>query len=227
MKHSIIGCTLILLAGCSSFSTTAIDRTEDDTIVVNPTKPIKGIPVAIRVPTHLELSIIETTYWEKKTSPKTKPSLERLDTCRATRTVLHNIKETEKIFVVDPMKPGAGTQSYGFEFQSNGTDAEESSQGKGYLKNVKYKIDDTTITESAKLLRTVMDTIPSALLTGANDVDQNTSDLISTDCTVAFQRFDINSPSFEYDVAEFLDTHLNCCPKRTCPDVCKNNRCPK
>ena len=89
---------IIAVSGCSSFRTTAVDRCEHDSLVVNPDCPMKGIPVSLRVPTHMELSVVETTYWEKQDIPGKRPTLVPLITCRPTRTVLHDICYTEKVF---------------------------------------------------------------------------------------------------------------------------------
>lgn len=223
MKFLILSGALLLATGCSSFTTSSIDRLDNHTIVVNPDSPIKGVPVSIRVPTHLELSVIETTYWERKDSPGKggKPALEKIDSCRLTRSVEHNVKETEKIFVVDPKKPGAGLLNYGFTFQSNTNDKDA---GKGYLKKVVYKADDKTITTSATLLNNTINLL-SALPTGANDPQVNSDSLIATDRAVAFARFDINSPTFESDVAGFLELHLNCEPTYTCTKTCTEISC--
>jgi hypothetical protein len=218
------------MTGCCSFRTTAVDRTENDCLVVNPECPMHGIPVSLRVPTHLELSVIETTYWEKRGNPGKKPSLVPLSTCRPTRSVMHVIKETEKIFLVDPVRPAAGMSKYGFTFQSNSGDASKAADaaGKGYLQNVQYKIEDKTIEKSAELFSNAVGLI-TALRTAANSGDPNTSNLISTERVIAYARYDVNSPSFEADVAAFLDCHINhasndCSP---CPQVCEPERCSK
>lgn len=217
--------TLIAIPGCCSIRTTAIDRKENDCIVVNPECPMHGIPVSLRIPTHLELKVVETTYWEKQDIPGEKPTLVPLSTCRATRTVEHNVCYTEKIFLVDPVRPGAGTSSYGFEFMSGG---DKKNDGKGYLKKVDYKIDDQTIKESANLLSSALGFL-SAFQTGSNDPQANTGNLISTDRTIAYGQFDINSASFEDEVSAFLDCNVNragnSCVK--CPEICKPARCSK
>ncbi len=184
-----------------------------------------GVPVSLRIPTHLELKVIETTYWEKKEIPGGKPTLVPLRTSRATRSVDHELCYTEKIFTVDPVRPGAGLQSFGFSFTSseNGNDADN---GKGYLRKVEYKIDDQTIQESANLVSNVLGLV-SAFQTSANRAQPNKGTLISTDRTVAYGRFDINSCNFEGDVAAFLDCHVNQvsgnCPTHV--DVCDATHC--
>ncbi len=214
---------LILFCGCNTFSTTAIDRTENDCLVVNPNCPMKGVPVSLRIPTHLELKVIETTYWEKEERPGKKATLIALSTYRKTRTVAHEICFTETVFLVDPKRPAAGIQNYGFSFTS-GNDGNKEDAGKGYLSKVEYKIDDQTIKESANLVSNVLGLV-SAFQTGANDAQANVGTLIATDRTVAYGRFDINSCSFENDVEIFLDTHVNHAIREVTeiPQTCQSN----
>ncbi len=228
MKWAPLILGLIALSGCHTFRTTALDRCEDNALVVNPGHPLKGIPVSLRVPTHLELNVIETTYWEKQDNPGKKPTLVPLHTCRTTRTVKHNICYTEKVFLVDPVRPGAGTQAYGFTFTSN-KEGNTKDAGKGYLDKVTYKIDDTTIKESANLLADSLSLINAFTVSSANSPNLNTSRLVATDRTVAYTRLDINSCSFESDVEQFLDINVNQAPNActTCPDICKPEICEK
>jgi hypothetical protein len=218
MKTLVLFCMAIALAGCHSFRTTAVDRCENDTIVVNPEKPLHGIPIALRIPTHLDLKVIETTYWEKTTGEDGRPTLTPLRTCRPTRDVEHTVKETEKIFLVDPVRPAAGLVNYGFEFQQN--------SGKGYLKKVNYMIDDQTITQSADLIANSLGLIDALRKSANTQASPNTADLISTDRVIAFCRFDINSPTFECDVAQFLECQLNNGPPGQCTEVCEGSFCP-
>ena len=215
---------LAFLCGCNTFRTTAIDRTEDDCLVVNPDCPMKGIPVSIRVPTHLEINVIETTYWEKKDIVGSKPTLVPIHTCRPTRTVQSNICYTEKVFLVDPVRPASGMQSYGFTFQSkDGKNSRD--QGKGYLQNVAYKIDDQTIKESTNLLANSLGLL-QGFAVSANQPQPNEGSLVATDRSIAFTRIDINSPYFETEVEQFLDTHVNNrCGEVPCPQICQPEMC--
>jgi len=126
---------------------------------------------------------------------------------------------------LDPMRPGAGTENYGFEFQSDSTDHDKSVEGKGYLRKVKYKVDDQTITESAELLATSLRLV-NAFSTSAQRKDQeDIGDLVATDCCVAYGRFDINSPTYECDVAAFLECHLNSHISSICAERCEDKMC--
>jgi len=64
--------------------------------------------------------------------------------------------------LIDPAKPVAGEQKYGFSFTSN-KEGNEKDAGKGYLDKVTYKIDDKTITETANLVASSLKLIDSTL----------------------------------------------------------------
>lgn len=216
----------IVSAGCSSIKTTAYDRLDDDTIIANPDEHLKGVPVSLKVPTHLELTIEEKTFWQANGT-----ELIPISTCRGTRTISHKIKYTEKIFLIDPVRPAAGplanenthSNYYGFSFKSDdlnedqlkegGTKSYESS-GKGQLTALNYHINDQTIQRSAELLATSLKFIKTFSPTGATvskDTDQTKPKLnvLKTTRVVAWSRFDLNSEHYEEDVMMFLDTYLN------------------
>ena len=198
---------LALSTGCGSIKTTAYDRLEDDTLIANPDQHLKGVPVTLKVPTHLKLTIEEKTFWRVEGS-----ELIPVSTCRATRDVTPEVQYTEKIFLVDPVKPGAGSSEYGFTFK-DGTDF----SGKGQLEGLNYKITDTTITESAELLKKSLSFVNAFPISpkgntvgfGGGNENVNSLDVVQTSRVIAWRQFDINSEYFEEDVMGFLNTHLN------------------
>ncbi len=221
---ALIAC-LVVSCGCNSIRTTVIDRTEQDCMVVNPGAPLRGIPVSLRVPTHLELRVIEVTHWQKRIVPGESPTLVPLSTRRPTRLVEHDICETEKIFLVDPVKPVAGTSKFGFSFKSK-TAGGKGDAGKGYLDEVNYQIDDESIKKSSELVSNAVGLI-TAMQINAVQGQPTKSQLVTTERAVAFARFDVDSPTFESDVESFLDCNLNHSPKSSCPTVCLDSRCPQ
>ncbi len=230
MRCSIAAALLLALStGCGSIKTTAYDRLEDDTLIANPDQHLKGVPVTLKVPTHLKLTIEEKTFWRVDGS-----ELIPVSSCRATRDVTPEVQYTEKIFLVDPVKPGAGTSEYGFSFVSNTQNADPKYNGTGQLKGLNYKITDNTITESALLLEKSIGFVnafpkpkkPEAKITGFGDGNETVAalDVIETTRVVAWSQFDINSEYFEEDVMGFLNTYLNakpCREDRTITTTCK------
>ncbi|QDT96701.1 hypothetical protein [Gimesia aquarii] len=208
MRCSIVAALLLALStGCGSIKTTAYDRLEDDTLIANPDKHLKGVPVTLKIPTHLKLTIEEKTFWYVEGS-----ELTRVSSCRATRDVTPEVQYTEKIFLVDPVKPGAGSSEYGFTFKG-GTDF----SGSGQLDGLQYSITDTTITQSAQLLKDAIGFVrafpkpATGQKTGFGGGNQNVNslDVIETTRVIAWSQFDINSEHFEEEVMGFLDTYLN------------------
>lgn len=200
-----------LITGCSSIRTTSVDRTEHDQYIENCEEPLKGMPVMLRVPTHLEVSILETRYWQIDEEADLQP----LESKRAVLDIKHDLKYTEKMFVVDPLRPLSGDQEYGFSF-TGGTDGNAAEAGKGYLSGLSYKATDTSIVDSAALIGAALKRFGT---TQANDGEGAApSNVVETQRVIAFRRFDVNSPTFENDVYAFLECYLN---NRACDQKCQ------
>ncbi|QDV19326.1 hypothetical protein Pan153_39910 [Gimesia panareensis] len=209
---------LALSTGCGSIKTTAFDRLEDDTLIANPDQHLKGVPVTLKVPTHLKLTIEEKSFWRVEGS-----QLVPVATSRITRDVTPEVQYTEKVFLVDPVRPAAGESGYGFTFMSDNSDPQsaEKYSGSGQLKGLNYKITDTTITESASLLAKSLNFVNafpgtkpkgqknSAKAFGGGNEEVMELNVIQTTRVVAWSQFDINSEYFEEDVMGFLNKHLN------------------
>ena len=210
-----VGLLLVVLAvaGCNSIRTTVLDRTENGNLVCgNHSGHLKGVPVMVKVPTHIEVRIYQRDYWYANVENKLVP----LEQQMATRFVDTKVQMTEQMFLVDPKRPAAGTGVYAFKFNSS---ADDKDAGKGYLKSVAYQANDETLTRSATLLTSIAGLIgpPSTTLaskTSSNGRKRTKDDAVlpySTDRLVKMMRFDINSPTVDDDIREFLDTHLNNC----------------
>ncbi len=211
-----IACSLLLAAlGCNSIRTTVLDRSEDDRLQKNrPTTSLKGIPVMLKVPTHMEITVYERSFFYQT---KQSNRLVAVD-CNEmpTRFVKTNVAKTEKMFLVDPKRAAAGITEYGFKFQ--GGEEGKSAAGHGYLSQANYKVQDETLTQAASLVNSVA----AALLTspgtpGADPksvMEAENGDAVPVheiDRVVAFCRFDINSPTYDEDVRQFLNQYLNHC----------------
>jgi hypothetical protein len=205
-------------AGCGSIRTTPLDRTEADTYVVNPHHPICGVPVMLRVPTHLKVAVIEKRYWSVCATDAT---LKPLQAKRPILDVEHNLEYTEKMFVVDPVKPLSGDQAYGFTYA--GTDEDHPNRnGKGYLSGMRYKSVDTSIVDSAALIGTALKRFAppkaDAAFADTKEDSKPVQNVIITTRVIAFRRFDVNAPDLEHAVTVFLCSHLN--------HACNHSGCP-
>jgi hypothetical protein len=188
-----------------------LSRTEEDTIYKDTPVCLHGIPVMVKVPTHLDVAILEATYWRHDT---TKNDLIEVPQDIVHREVAADLQQTEKMFIVDPLRPGAGLQNYGFTFKSSGQGAKAEYQGAGYLKNTTYMADDQTITTGASLLATI---VPILARPTANETTPKPAtvfdDLVKCNRMIAFRRFDLASPGFEIEVTAFVELYLNNCHK--------------
>jgi hypothetical protein len=197
---------LLALTGCVSFSTSALTRYDDnsftgdsngETNIFGGTRPYKGVPVTLELTTHLDVFIDQTVMiTESGDLARVKPS-------RAIRT--DHVK-TKKIFLVDIKRPASGSLDSTINFNGN-----------QYFDNITAATVDTTITDSAALLETIISKLPvAAKPTGADGspsqgdpLGQRQHTFTPRTSTIAYRRFDINSPGFEQDLQAFVDQHLN------------------
>lgn len=207
---------LLLTTGCTSLRTTFFSRLEDDTLLKENEKPVHGLPVMVKVPTHLELRVEEIVHLVRE------PNTTNLHTLspdsQLLRSVQADLRFTEKMFVLDPKRPASGTAAYGMTFQSKpkansnaARDAAAESAGHGYLQGLKYKVDDQTITNVTAFLANIAPLLASPIAAEPSSEMGPVVGLYTTQRTIAFGLFDLASPDFENEVNSFLELHLNAC----------------
>lgn len=210
LSISLATCVL-LLAGCQSFSSTMLNRLDDNSFQGNSngfaklfskTRPYKGIPITLQVPSHLDIYIDETYYIAPGSGDGVVSEI--LDDTRILN-VRTSIISTKKVFTVDFKRPGAGSLKLGMEF----TDEQ-------YFKTITSELEDRTIKDAAALAAQVVDSV-QAFSTSSKGPDTDALSMleergiIRDTRTVAYQRFDINAVDFEFQVQDFVNKHLNCC----------------
>ncbi len=206
---------LAALAGCKTMTSTMLNRTDNDMFVGNSdgepglhcdAEPFDGIPITIKVPTHFDVAILETYYLAAHDN-----RLVELSMNHRSFDVDAKIVETEKLFTVDFPRPASGTLAYNL-------DMDPESQ---YFKQIKNEITDNTIKDVAAAIGKVAPAI--AKLTSAGKAklsDDLKKNLIVESRTVAWKRFDIDSPDFEEQVRCFVEVHINQC------NTCRTNMAP-
>lgn len=210
VRALLIPMLLGALQGCASIKTTFYTRHEDDTLCKERDCPLNGVPVMVKVPTHLEVKVNETLHFYKHQGKA------RLDLINqnsyAIREVEPSLRFTEKMFVVDPKRPLSGTATYGFTF-AGAADADSEKNGHGYLKGVKYKVDDETITNVIDLIANITPLLASPVANGVNESDKPASitNVYTTKRTIAYAIFDLAAPDLEHQVNAFLEMHVNGC----------------
>lgn len=201
LRQTLLALCVVATSGCTSLRSTIINRYEDDTYAGNSNgelkrhdmaRPYRGVPITIKVPTHVDVKIIETSYMYNVDD-----SLRELKLSTPHREVDIKTIETDKVFIVDFKRPLSGSLNYKATF---GDDQ--------YFDEVSGKLEDTTITDVANLVATVAPMLgkPAA----GNEKGAIGDELIVNKRVVAYRRFDIDATDFEMQVRCFLEEHLNC-----------------
>lgn len=196
--------TLLVGLGCNSIKTLPMDRSEGGHLSPNPPCPLQGVPVMLRVPTHLDVTIEEVEYWQVG-----EESLIPLNQDIRGRHISTEIQYTEKMFLVDPKRVASGTGFYGFGFDGAGDNA-----GKGYLKSAAYGATDTTLSQTAALITNIAKAAGGAPMSAEGITAKSmleATTVIPTTRTVAFRKFDINRPTVDEEVRCFCQQYLNAC----------------
>ena len=214
--------TLLMLflagfAGCSTMKSTMLNRLDNDMMVGNSNgepgchcdaKPSEGMPITVRVPTHLDVEITEMYYLAVVDG-----KLQELHTDHRNLDINSKLVETEKVFTVDFPRPASGVLKYNVTM---GTDKDSQ-----YFKQIKNEITDDTIKDVAKAIAKVAPVLAKPVSAGDFQTSSAIKDqLIAEQRTVAWKRFDIDSPDFEEQVRFFVDDNLNKCHD------CHRNRTP-
>lgn len=201
--------TILVLAyttGCASFSSTMLNRLEDNSFVGNSNgdlcsndtaRPFKGVPITLQVPSHLDVFIEETYYLEDKDSAAASLQLVRIGRILNVRT---EVIKSKKVFVVDFKRPASGSLNLTADFNEQ-----------QYFKQIVSQLEDTTIVDSANLLGTALKFATAKPASAGGDGTRSLPKHLRQVRVVAYRRFDINDPDYEMQVEEFVNTHLNSC----------------
>lgn len=196
----LLFCVVLASIGCSSFKTNFLFRSEDNSHWQRE-KHLKGVPVTLKIPTHVRIDVIEKRYIFLGVGQK---GIVDLKQNFPLRSVEYTPIETEKMFLVDLKRPAAGTIDATLDF-----DAEQQ-----YFNKIQNNVTDQTVDAVSALLEQVA---PSGLL-GAptNEGDAATNPKFSkrikeVTTVVASKVFEFDSPGFEDNVTQFLCDHLNGC----------------
>lgn len=218
--------SVIALSGCASFSTTMLNRQDDNSLWGNSngefkgnnnkTRPYKGVPITLKLPTHLDV-FIDEEYFLKIQGDKVSEPLE--NQCRLL-SVRNKLIYSDKVFTVDFKRPASGTLGLTLGFDED----------EQYFNSIDSKLKDDTIVASSALVAGVINSLQAqnsaAIKTSTAEEEARKKEeekkkadakakkdgVVTPDSrVVAYQRFDINAIDFEQQVADFVNKHLNCC----------------
>ncbi|MEZ6061481.1 MAG: hypothetical protein R3C19_14140 [Planctomycetaceae bacterium] len=207
--------TLMTACGCATISSTLIERDVCDTGYTDSTT--KGVPITVKVPTHLKVVVRETRFLTLDGDTLTPVTFDRtvvvnnngqsvlqtLSEPVVAVDVDHEYIETEKIFTVDFKRPAAGTLNYKLGFEDQ------------YITSIQNELQDRTIADVStainRILGSVADLRTGGLRAGLSDVGERSSGLKSLQKVSSIRAaavFEFDDPMFEVRLAEFLTQHL-------------------
>jgi hypothetical protein len=211
MKSAVMLSMLMLTApGCTLIKSTLVTRQEDNSFVGQSngqpqdhgkTRPYRGVPVALKVPTHVDVAVTET-YFIQAVGDGANRKLQEVvfDSPSVPRNMNVTITPvvTKKLFTVDFVRPAAGTLDYKATF----TDDQ-------YFQSIENTIVDETIKDITAAIKTVAPALglPASATIGTSLAER----LLTANRTVAYARFDIDAPDFEEQLNSFLTLQVNAC----------------
>jgi len=212
MRFVLVSCLLISLfhAGCTSFKTMTLGRLDSDSLFVECFgHKQKGVPVKLKVPTHVVVSIYEQQVLIRgndgvKLQSFSPPQFE----------VESTLAYTDKVFLVDFVRPAGGSLTLG-ESQKNGITFDDDQ----YFKTIQAEVQEKTMEQIGAALDNVKGVLSSSdanfkggVVTGEEGEKSN---LKFEKSVIACQRFDLARPHWEEEVNCFVQGYIGEC--ETCP----------
>jgi hypothetical protein len=202
----------VLLIGCRSAVSTHV--------VPDPfeggwkTERMRGIPVTVKVPTHLEVRVIERRYYAPKT----------FELFHTALIVEHEMREKDQVFTVDSVRPAAGGLTYSAKL--------ENKLNPQFFSKFDTKIEDETIKDIAPLIPNLPDILTnlkkaSAVSLSSGNVPTVAGNVVQVDSVVAVKVFDVHDPGLSACVQAFLDQYVNACAPPCPTPVCTSPACVK
>lgn len=201
--------------GCASARSQAINRSPDNYLSKNEPIPCKGVPITMKVPTHLDIAVMETYYLQNEAcyengdnNTKVQRYADLRELTMPTRNLSVKVTPvlTEQVFTVDFKRPMSGTLQYGATFGSD-----------QYFDTITGTAVDSTITDVTALVAAAAPLF--AVPTSAGTVGEGITNVIVGNRMVAYRRFDINEPDFEEQVLAFVNHHMNACNQCSGPTI--------
>lgn len=225
MKDDMRYFILLILAvtvqtGCTSFRTTLMSRTENDSLYRDPAQHHckRGIPVKLKVPSHVVVRIFEQQVLVQGTNGTNLYSFDQPQICVDTELFY-----TDKVFLVDFKRPAAGTLELGGD--SNDGVAFDDEQ---YFSKIRAEVQERTLRDITSVIETFPKTKSAGGEQASSRLQTNVAGVSIEESLLAFERFDIADPYWEAKMHEFIDRKLRecgqCCDQKPCPEL--KNTCP-
>jgi len=186
----------LLATGCTSISSTLLSRDEGNTHWQRE-QHLPGVPITLKVPTHVKVYVVETYYLQKVTDGGV-PRTERLKLPFTIRDFAQEFVYTEKIFTVDFKRPAAGKYNLHLGMTTD-----------QYIQTVEHDVTDETIRDVSALIDQLAGTglLPRAA-SGQAGTTGPLQHLYEVKSVAAVGLFEIDAPDFEQQLTGFINCHL-------------------
>ena len=178
--------TLMAVTGCTSISSTMLTRNECNT-GWNKIKHLKGVPITLKVPTHLKVYVYDRHF--------IKPDGSFVESRFPIRDFATEFIMAEKIFTVDFKRPAAGAYNLDLDMTED-----------QYIQKISHDVTDQTIKDVSSLIQG----LGQMGLSLAHDTGTEGAPQIEEIKSVAAVGvFEVDDPLFEDKVTTFINCHLN------------------
>lgn len=205
-RAMLVATALLTSIGCTSYRSTIMSRQPNDTLAFNAQKHSRGVPVTLKVPTHVDV-FIEEEYLISQSKGTGQSNTQIPDLGMPMRSVRMETVYTPKVMTVDFVRPVAGTLDIGNAYKDGIAIDDEQ-----YFASIKGKIDDktlSTINEQFAGITKILGITPAKAASAGGD-ESNAKGVESFRSTIAFRRFDINECNWEVEVEAFVSQHIQC-----------------
>ena len=195
--------SLLTVVGCTGIGSRFIYRDEMNSRWKQ--ERLRGVPVTMKVPTHVKISIVEQRYFYTSEAGK-----QPTEISNCSRVIDYEFIHTSKLFTVDPKRPAAGTSSWEFDLEGQ------------YPKSAKNDVNDLTIQQVSMAIETVAKSggigklfkAPkgkSASESATRGIDKTEEQKYTVFPSIVASRiFAVDDPMLEVHVEEFMNQHVNC-----------------
>lgn len=193
MCRFMISLILLCVVGCKSFDSTIMEY-DDGCWLEN--DGFRGVPVTVKVATHLKVSIYEIDLITLDQNGR--PMV--LGSKKPIRSVVTEIVETDKLVFVEAKRPAAGTIDLMVKYQS------DSQQ----LKQVTNIIEDETLLKSTALLGALAPGL-KGLATAADGADAKSlaGQVTEQRSLMAERLFDLSASNLRTEISDFTAIYVN------------------
>lgn len=170
----------------------------------------RGVPITVKVTTHLRVSVVEHHYMQMNGT-----GVKWIDLDVPVRSITMAPVETEKIITVDTVRPGAGTMDATLAFSGQ------------YMDKIDYRSEDQTIRQITTIVKNFAPKglFGAATAEGGLAKDTVPAQLKEVTSTVAHTLIALDDPGYEQQLYSFLNRHLTGC--HTCRVVAPGMKTPE